>query len=94
MATHTSGLPDFPVGWVRNHSYTTQQVYDFISNATLSNEPGTKADYSDIGMGLLGHILSLRTGVSYDQLVKDGILEVLAMDRYKYAYERIRNIGS
>jgi serine-type D-Ala-D-Ala carboxypeptidase/endopeptidase len=80
LASHTSGLPDFPLGWIRNHSYTTQQVYDFISNTTLSNEPGTKADYSDIGMGLLGHILSLRTGVSYDQLVKDGILDVLAMD--------------
>jgi CubicO group peptidase (beta-lactamase class C family) len=80
LATHTSGLPDFPVGWVRNHSYTTQQVYDFISNATLSNEPGTKADYSDIGMGLLGHILSLKAGVSFDQLVKDRILDVLAMD--------------
>lgn len=80
MATHTSGLPDFPTGWVRNHSYTTQQVYDFISNTTLSSEPGIKADYSDIGMGLLGHILSLRTGVSFDQLVKDRILNVLAMN--------------
>jgi serine-type D-Ala-D-Ala carboxypeptidase/endopeptidase len=80
LATHTSGLPDFPTGWIRNHSYTTQQVYDFISNTTLSSEPGIKADYSDIGMGLLGHILSLRTGVSFDQLVKDRILNVLAMD--------------
>ncbi len=80
MATHTSGLPDFPRGWIRNHSYTTQQVYDFISNTTLSSEPGIKADYSDIGMGLLGHILSLRTSVSFDQLVKDRILNVLAMD--------------
>jgi CubicO group peptidase (beta-lactamase class C family) len=80
LATHTSGLPDFPVGWIRNNSYTTQQVYDFLSNATLSNEPGTKANYSDIGMGLLGHILSLRAGVSFDQLVKDRILDVLAMD--------------
>jgi D-alanyl-D-alanine-carboxypeptidase/D-alanyl-D-alanine-endopeptidase len=80
LATHTSGLPDFPTGWIRNHSYTTQQVYDFISNTTLSSEPGTKAEYSDIGMGLLGHILSLRTGVSFDQLVKDRILNVLAMD--------------
>ena len=43
LATHTSGLPDFPVGWIRNHSYTTQQVSDFISNTTLSSEPGTKA---------------------------------------------------
>lgn len=80
LATHTSGLPDFPTGWIRNHSYTTQQVYDFISNTTLSSEPGIKADYSDIGMGLLGHILSLRTGVSFDQLVKVRILNVLAMD--------------
>ena len=80
LSTHTSGLPDFPTGWIRNHSYTTQQVYDFISNTTLSSEPGIKADYSDIGMGLLGHILSLRTGVSFEQLVKDRILNVLAMD--------------
>src|SRR5919112_1716128 len=34
LATHTSGLPDFPTGWIRNHSYTTQQVYDFVSNTT------------------------------------------------------------
>lgn len=35
LATHTSGLPDFPTGWIRNHSCTTQQVYDFLSNTTL-----------------------------------------------------------
>lgn len=80
LATHTSGLPDFPTGWIRNHSYTTQQVYGFISNTTLSSEPGTKANYSDIGMGVLGHILSLRAGISFDELVKDRILKVLAMN--------------
>ncbi len=31
-------------------------------------------------MGLLGHILSKRTGVSFDRLVKDRILNVLVMD--------------
>ena len=31
-------------------------------------------------MGISGHILSLRAGVSFDQLVKDRILNVLAMD--------------
>ena len=80
LATHTSGLPDFPAGWIRNQSYTTQQVYDFVSNATLSSKPGIKASDSDIGMGILGHVLSLRAGVSFDQLVKDRILNVLAMD--------------
>lgn len=80
LVTHTSGLPDFPTGWIRNHSYTTQQVYDFVSSTTLSSNPGTEANYSDIGMGILGHILSLKTGVSFDQLLQDRILKVLAMN--------------
>lgn len=80
LATHTSGLPDFPTGWIRNHSYSSQQVYDSISNTTLSSKPGSKANYSDISMGILGHILSLNAGVSFDQLVHDRILKVLAMD--------------
>jgi hypothetical protein len=42
LATHTSGLPDFPTGWIRNHSYTTQEVYDFVSNTTLSGKPVQK----------------------------------------------------
>ena len=80
LATHTSGLPGFPAGWIRNHTYSTQQVYNFLSNATLQSEPGAKANYSDFGMGLLGHILSIRAGVPYAQLVKDRILSVLGMD--------------
>ena len=80
LATHTSGLPDFPAGWIRNHTYTTQQVYNFLSNTPLQSEPGIKANYSDFGMGLMGHILSTRAGVPYAQLVKDRILSVLGMD--------------
>jgi serine-type D-Ala-D-Ala carboxypeptidase/endopeptidase len=80
LATHTSGLPDFPAGWIRNHTYTTQQVYNFLSNTLLQSEPGIKANYSDFGMGLLGHILSIRAGVPYTQLIKDRILSVLGMD--------------
>src|SRR5919199_1432153 len=80
LATHTSGLPDFPAGWIRNHTYTTQQAYNFLSNTPLQSEPGIKANYSDFGMGLLGHILSIRAGVPYAQLVKDRILSVLGMD--------------
>jgi serine-type D-Ala-D-Ala carboxypeptidase/endopeptidase len=80
LATHTSGLPDFPAAWIRNHTYTTQQVYNFLSNTPLQSEPGTKANYSDFGMGLLGHILSIRADVPYTQLVQDRILNVLGMD--------------
>lgn len=80
LATHTSGLPDFPPGFVRNQSYTTQQIYNAISNTKLQSEPGTRVNYSDIGMALLGHILSLRSGVPYEQLVKNKMSDVLGMD--------------
>ena len=71
LATHTSGLPDFPEGWIRNTTYTNQQIYNFLSNTTIDREPGTLANYSDIGMGFLGHVLSIKSGVPFSQLVKD-----------------------
>jgi serine-type D-Ala-D-Ala carboxypeptidase/endopeptidase len=80
LATHTSGLPDFPAGWIRNRTYTTQQVYSFLSNTPLQSELGIKANYSDFGMGLLGYTLSIRAGVPYAQLVQDRILNVLGTD--------------
>ena len=38
-----------------------------------------KDQYSNIGVGLLGHALSLKAGVPLEQPVKDSILNVLGM---------------
>jgi CubicO group peptidase (beta-lactamase class C family) len=59
LATHTSGLPYWPSGWIWNKYYTTQQVYEFLSNSTFEDEPGTVAKYSNIGMGMAGQAISL-----------------------------------
>lgn len=80
LATHTSGLPDFPAGWIRNRTYTTQQVYNFLSNTPLQSEPGVRYNYSDFGVGLLGYILSTKAGVPYEELLKERILDVLGID--------------
>ncbi|NAL77853.1 hypothetical protein DYY65_06355 [Nitrososphaera sp. AFS] len=40
---------------------------------------GSKFQYSSFGIALLGHILSLKAGIPYDQLVRDRILNVLGM---------------
>ena len=57
-----------------------QQIYNFISNSSLVSEPGTRYNYSNLGVGLLGHALSLKTGIPYEQLLRDRILNVLGMD--------------
>lgn len=87
LATHTSGLPFMPSNiWANNTvgdldpDYYSTQMYKALSNLTLTSKPGTKFLYSDYGMGLLGHILSLKEGgISYEELVKNRILNVLGM---------------
>jgi len=90
LATHTSGLPFMPSNiWINttigtiNPNYNSTQLYQGLSNTTLLSKPGTKFLYSDFGMGLLGHILSLKEGVPYEQLVKSRILDVLGMNDTK-----------
>lgn len=80
LATHTSGLPDFPVNWIRNRTYTTQQVYNFLLNTSLQSEPGVRYNYSDFGVGLLGYVLSIKAGIPYEELLKERILDVLGMN--------------
>jgi serine-type D-Ala-D-Ala carboxypeptidase/endopeptidase len=85
LATHASGLPYWPPGWVWNKYYTTQQVYDFLSNSTLATEPGIKSAYSNMGLGMVGHAVSLKTGIPLDQLLKDRIWNVLGMNNTGFA---------
>ena len=88
LATHTSGLPEFPSNLLDNNgniieSYNARQLYQALSNTKLTRAPGSQFQYSSFGMGLLGQILSLKAGVSYNQLVKDRILNVLGMNDTK-----------
>jgi D-alanyl-D-alanine-carboxypeptidase/D-alanyl-D-alanine-endopeptidase len=88
--THTSGLPEWPsniwlnnkVGTINQH-YNASLLYQGLSNTKLTREPGSKFQYSSFGIGLLGHILSLKAGIPFDQLLKDRILNVLGMNDTK-----------
>ena len=51
----------------------------FLSRYTLPRNPGERFEYSNLGIGLLGHVLALRAGTSYEALVVDRILGPLDM---------------
>ncbi len=88
LATHTSGLPDLPPNLHVNittypdlyPNYTEENLYQALSNITLTTAPGSHFQYSDMGMALLGQALSLKAGMPYEQLVIDRILDVLGMN--------------
>ena len=95
LLTHTSGIPrtpheegstyPLPLGYeIENPyaAYTTEQVYDYLTNyCTLEFEPGTWWEYSNTGFGLLGHVLGLIDGTSYQTILTRDIFDVLEMNR-------------
>lgn len=86
LATHTSGLPRMPGNFkpadAKNPfaDYTLEQLYAFLSDYSLFREIGSKYEYSNLGMGLLGHILELHTDTSYEDLVIERIAKPLGMN--------------
>ena len=86
LATHTSGLPRMPsnfapADWANPYAdYTVDNMYAFLADHTLTREIGERVEYSNLGMGLLGHVLALKAGVSYEALLRERIFEPLGMD--------------
>lgn len=91
LATHTSGIPrvpresrqPLPPGYDPYNpydAYDTPYVYDYLNNyCSLEFEPGTSYLYSNLGGGLLGHLLGLEDGTSYADLLSREILIPLGM---------------
>jgi CubicO group peptidase (beta-lactamase class C family) len=84
LATHTSGLPRLPNNMrpkdPRNPyaDYTPKQMAAFLSSHELRRVPG-EYEYSNYGMGLLGHVLARKQGTTYEKLLIDRIAKPLGM---------------
>jgi CubicO group peptidase (beta-lactamase class C family) len=92
LANHTSGLPSGPsnVGADPEHPvdpyfpyrhYSVKKLYEYLSNdMVLVSTPGEKRLYSNLGGGLLGHLLTLIAGKPYEELMMETICAPLGMD--------------
>lgn len=86
LATHTSGLPRMPDNFrpVDPNNpflgYEAAQIYEFLSSYELTRDIGATYEYSNFGMGLLGHLLELQSGKKYEELVKERIASVYGMN--------------
>ncbi len=86
LATHTSGLPReannlSPRSWRNPYAgYTVGQLYAFLAHCTLHQTPGTREEYSNLGVQLLGHVIALKAGKDYETLVFERICRPLGMD--------------
>jgi CubicO group peptidase (beta-lactamase class C family) len=85
LATHTSSLPRLPSNLNPKDSanpyadYSVDQLYQFLTSYQLTRDIGSQYEYSNLGGGLLGHVLARRAGMDYEALVRSRICEPLGM---------------
>ncbi len=66
LATQHSGLARMPLNFQPADAgnpfadYTAERLYDYLNNTKPSDKPGEKYEYSNLGVGLLGHVLARR----------------------------------
>jgi CubicO group peptidase (beta-lactamase class C family) len=86
LATHSSGLPRLPGNIAPANmadpyaDYTADRLYAFLDSYDLPQAPGTHYEYSNLGAGLLGFLLSRHAGAPYAELVEKRVFQPLGMN--------------
>jgi len=95
LVTHTSGFPRIPKSLgakiasrageddplLNPYSYLESQfLFEYLATAEDKHASG-RFEYSNFGMGLLGHVLEVVTGENYETLVVKKVLLPLGMNR-------------
>ena len=85
LATHTSGLPrlpdNMPFGNPRDPyaDYGDKLLVEFLGRYQLPREIGSQYEYSNLGFGLLGYLLTRAAHTDYATLLKQRITGPLGM---------------
>ncbi len=87
LSTHTSGLPRLPGNMGPDPDanpdpyslYDLAKLKEFLGRVMLKGEPPHEASYSNLGVGVLGEMLALVHGSTWDTLVKEKVTGPLGM---------------
>ncbi len=92
LLTHTSGIKDFTkmktLNSIAQKEMTPKMMVDFFKNEPTDFKPGEKFDYNNSGYVLLGYIIELVSGETYEAFIKNHIFQKLGMSQSGYATDR------
>ncbi len=90
LATHNSGLPRLPDNLKLGEDlsnpyahYDEKMLLDFLEKYKLLREPGTKHEYSNLGAGLLGYILTQQSGMTLEEMFDEKVGKRIFADNTK-----------
>ncbi|OUR90789.1 hypothetical protein A9Q87_12615 [Flavobacteriales bacterium 34_180_T64] len=92
VATHSSSIPRMPSNFAPSNpnnpfaDYTIDMAYEYISGLELTRDIGERFEYSNIAMGILGHLLELQYGKTYEEIMVDRIANVYDMNNTRVVF--------
>jgi CubicO group peptidase (beta-lactamase class C family) len=91
LLNHTSGLPDVHNYHWGNNNQSEKSLEDYILslNLKLKSEPSTQYIYSNLGYNILGYIIEKLTNTSFDNYLKENILNAYGMNSSDFRYFKI-----
>lgn len=85
---HTSGVRNYTAmpafGSISMVDRTVLEMIEFFKHEPLDFEPGDQFNYSNSGYFLLGHIIELVSGQSYERFIRERIFTPLGMQHSYY----------
>jgi CubicO group peptidase (beta-lactamase class C family) len=88
LSSHMSGLPRLPdnLGSAPDYDpndpyahYGADLLYDFLGRYALTRAPRASYEYSNLGVGLLGHALAWQLGTSYEEALLARVVKPLGL---------------
>lgn len=92
LLTHTSGIKDFTkmkaLQDIAQKEMTPEKMVDFFKNEPADFAPGEKFEYNNSGYVVLGYIIELVSGETYEDFIKKNIFDKAGMTNSYYASDR------
>jgi D-alanyl-D-alanine carboxypeptidase len=88
VLSHSSGIPNpvlgnFYIHWEDEHeTFDRDKLLDEVlsRNSKLKYTPGSKIKYSNLGYAILGKVIEVTSGTSYEEYVQQNIFDKLEID--------------
>ena len=92
LLTHTSGIKDFTkmkaLSSIAQKEMKPEAMVDFFKNESVDFAPGEKFEYNNSGYVLLGYIIEVVTGDTYEDFIQKNIFDKAGMTHSYYASDR------
>ncbi|MFB6454972.1 serine hydrolase domain-containing protein [Chitinophaga sp. Hz27] len=92
LLTHTSGIKDFTtmksLSSISSTEMTPEMMVNFFKHEPVDFLPGEKFAYNNSGYVLLGYIIELVSGETYQHYIQQHIFQKAGMSHSRYASDR------